>query len=123
MVKKGDILIQRANLLEYVGTCAVCDGNDNEYIYHDLMMKIKANNKYAISKFLYYVLSDINTKKYYINNATGITGNMPKINQKTAMNTPIHLPSILEQKEIVCILDNLLDDEEQAKELCDVIEK
>jgi type I restriction enzyme, S subunit len=35
----------------------------------------------------------------------------------------INVPSLNEQKEIVRILDNLLENEERAKELFDVIEK
>lgn len=38
-------------------------------------------------------------------------------------NLEILIPSIQEQKEIVRILDNLLENEQKAKELCDVIDK
>jgi type I restriction enzyme S subunit len=33
------------------------------------------------------------------------------------------MPTIKEQQEIVHILDNLLENEQKAKELCDVIDK
>jgi len=122
-LKNGDILIQRSNSLDYVGTCAIYDGQDNEYIYPDLMMKIQVNAVLVITKFLYYILSDIDTKKYYRDNATGTSGNMPKINQKIVMNTPIPFPTMAEQKEIVRILDNLLVNEQKAKEFCGVIDK
>lgn len=121
-LKNGDILIQRANSFEYVGTCAIYDGNDNEYIYPDLMMKVRANRNYIIDKYLYYALTNDETKAYFRNNATGTAGNMPKINQKTVLNTPIVLPPIEEQKEIVRILDNLFINELKSKELCDVID-
>lgn len=43
---------------------------------------------------------------------------------KTACNSlPINLPSLAEQKEIASILDNLLENEQQAKQLCDILEK
>jgi len=122
-LKTGDILIQRSNSLEYVGTCAIYDGQDNEYIYPDLMMKIQTNTSLAITKFVYYILSDMKIKKYYRDNATGTAGNMPKINQKVVMNTPLLLPPLPEQQEIVRILDDLLENEQKAKELCDVIDK
>lgn len=122
-LKNGDILIQRSNSIEYVGVCAIYDGADDEYIYPDLMMKVKANEEYVLNKYLYYVLTDARTRDYFRGNATGTAGNMPKINQKTVMNTPIVLPTISEQKEIVQILDNLFEKEEKAKELCDVIDK
>ncbi|QOY51819.1 hypothetical protein [Candidatus Sulfurimonas baltica] len=39
-LKKGDILIQRSNSLDYVGMCGIYNGIDNEFIYPDLIMKV-----------------------------------------------------------------------------------
>lgn len=104
----GDILIQRSNTLEYVGTCAIYDGSFGEFIYPDLIMKIQVKEERAIPKFIYYALSTKNSRQYFRNNATGTAGNMPKINQKVVMNTPIYLPTIEEQKEIVCCIESFL---------------
>ncbi|MDX2229452.1 MAG: restriction endonuclease subunit S [Leptolyngbyaceae cyanobacterium bins.349] len=97
----GDILIQRSNTLDYVGTCAIYDGNFGEFIYPDLMMKIQVVEDKAKPDFVYYALSSQATKQYFKENATGTAGNMPKINQQVVMNTPVTLPSINEQVEIV----------------------
>jgi type I restriction enzyme S subunit len=97
----GDILIQRSNTLEYVGTCAIYNCSFGEFIYPDLIMKIQVIEEKATSEFIYYALSNKATRLYFRNNATGTAGNMPKINQQVVMNTPISLPSIAEQKEIV----------------------
>ena len=40
-LKPGDILIQRANSLEKVGTSAIYNGGKHEFIYPDLMMKLQ----------------------------------------------------------------------------------
>jgi len=42
-LQPGDILIQRANTIEYVGISAIYDGPPNGFIYPDLMMKCRAN--------------------------------------------------------------------------------
>lgn len=105
-LKKGDILIQRSNSLEYVGTAAIFDGEDFEYIYPDIMMKVQINDK-VINKYIYYSLSSSFTKKYFRENASGTAGNMPKINQNTVCNTPVNLPPLLEQQEIVCRVESL----------------
>ncbi|AXT49488.1 restriction endonuclease subunit S [Aquimarina sp. BL5] len=105
-LKHGDILIQRSNSLDYVGTSAIYDGEDYEFIYPDIMMKIQANQK-VINNFLNYTLSSINTRKYFKDNATGTAGNMPKINQGVVSNTPIELPSLKEQQEIVNRVESL----------------
>lgn len=105
-LKNGDILIQRSNSLEYVGTAAIYDGNDYEFIYPDLMMKLRANNLVE-TNYLFFVLSSNQTKDYFRKNATGTAGNMPKINQGTVMNTPIPYPSLIEQKEIISKVEAL----------------
>ena len=68
----------------------------------------------------------------YLNSAQGLKElrknakhavNQASINQTDVKNAIISVPPIEEQKEIVRILDNLLENEQRAKELCDVIEK
>lgn len=111
----GDILIQRANSLEKVGMSAIYTGAEHEFIYPDLMMKLtvkEPNNKHYID---YYLKTD-EILNYFRSNATGTAGNMPKINQKVVSETPLILPETQEQAEIVCLLDDLLAREQQAKE-------
>ena len=105
-VKNGDILIQRANTLDYVGISALYRGPDNAYVYPDLMMKCTTNVR-ATPEFLHLTLLSESTRKYFRDNATGTSGNMPKINQKTVSETPILLPPIAEQTEIVRRVDQL----------------
>ncbi|MBU0523608.1 MAG: restriction endonuclease subunit S [Gammaproteobacteria bacterium] len=105
-LKPGDILIQRANTLEYVGVSAIYDGEPNKYIYPDLMMKCRAKDN-VLTKYLHICLSSHDTRKYFRDNATGTAGNMPKINQQTVMNAPIFLPSLQEQTEIVRRVEQL----------------
>jgi type I restriction enzyme, S subunit len=106
-INNGDILIQRANSLEYVGVSAIYKGISKKYIYPDLMMKVIANRDFIITKYLHYSLLSMNTRQYFRTNTTGTAGNMPKINQKVVMKTPIQLPSLLEQKEIVSQVESL----------------
>ena len=103
-LKPGDILIQRSNTLDYVGTSAIYTGDFNEFIYPDLIMKVQVREDLTQPKYIHYLLSSKQTRDYFKVNATGTAGNMPKINQKVVMNTPVLLPSIKEQSEIVnCI--------------------
>ncbi|MCG8249589.1 restriction endonuclease subunit S [Tenacibaculum finnmarkense genomovar finnmarkense] len=105
-LKKGDILIQRSNSLDYVGTSAIYDGEDDDFIYPDIMMKIQVNEKIDNS-YMNYVLSSSKIRTYYKDNATGTAGNMPKINQVVVSNTPICYPPKEEQTEIVKRVENL----------------
>lgn len=119
-LKPGDILIQRANSLDKVGTSAIYTGREHEFIYPDLMMKLQVI-KTVSPQFVAYSLKKDDTLAYFRANATGTAGNMPKINQKTVSNTPINLPTFGEQIEIVCILENLLDKAQQAKEAAEIV--
>ncbi len=107
-LKNGDILIQRSNSLDYVGTAAIYDGEDNEFIYPDLMMKLRANDQIE-TQYLFYVLSSNTTKDYFKKNASGTAGNMPKINQGTVMNTPIPFPRLEEQYLIIEKVNSLFE--------------
>lgn len=105
-LETGDILIQRANTLEYVGVSAIFDGPDKQFIYPDLMMKCRPNDLVR-GKFLFYTLSTEGTRKFFRDHATGTAGNMPKINQQTVMSAPIVLPPLDEQDKIVQRIDKL----------------
>lgn len=105
-LKPNDILIQRANTLEYVGVSAIYEGLPKQYIYPDLIMKCRANDR-VLTKFLYYLLSSHYVRSYFRKYATGTSGNMPKINQKTVVSAPVSVPSIDEQQEIVGRVDRL----------------
>ena len=99
-LKPNDILIQRANTLEYVGVSAIFQEEAGQYIYPDLMMKCEANQK-VLPEFLLFTLRAESMRTYFRENATGTAGNMPKINQQTVINAPALLPPLGEQTEIV----------------------
>ena len=75
-----------------------------------------------ISKFLYYALIYPNTLDDVIADTKGVVG-QANISVTQSRNLMITLPNIPEQIEIVRILDIILEKEQQAKELTNVIEK
>jgi restriction endonuclease S subunit len=99
-LRDGDILIQRANSLELVGTAAVYRGAASEFIYPDLMMKSRAVFPES-TDYLHHVLSARITRDYFKSKASGSAGNMPKVNQDTVTNTLVPLPPLAEQATIV----------------------
>jgi len=118
-LKPGDILIQRANSLEKVGTSAIYNGGKHEFIYPDLMMKLQVVDGVS-PEFIAFQLKTERVMHYIRSNATGTAGNMPKINQKVVSAIPVALPSREEQIEIVRILD-LVDNKEF--QICTLQEK
>jgi len=106
-LRDGDILIQRANSLDLVGTAAVYRGAENEFIYPDLMMKCRT--VFAESTdFVHHVLSAKHTRNYFKEKASGSAGNMPKVNQETVTYALIPLPPLAEQAAIVERVEGLM---------------
>lgn len=106
-LKNEDILIQRSNSRELVGTsCIYRFGNDN-FIYPDLMMRIHLLDGVDVD-YIDYVLKSPNCRLYFQKSASGTSKSMPKINQTIVRKTLIPLPPLAEQKRIVEKLDEIL---------------
>ena len=103
----GDILIQRSNTREYVGTAAIYRGAPNSFIYPDLMMRIRVADTVDVD-YIYRVLSAPATRAYFSGAASGSSETMPKLNQEAVRNTPIPLPPLAEQRRIVAKVDELM---------------
>jgi type I restriction enzyme S subunit len=106
-LKDGDILIQRGNSLEYVGIAAVYHGDSNEFIYPDLMMKVRVPNTVSVI-YVHRFLNCRPTRNYFQDNASGTSSSMPKINQLTVRSLPFALPPLAEQHRIVARVDELM---------------
>lgn len=107
-LRKNDILIQRSNSREYVGTSCIYTGDDNEYIYPDLMMKIQLLPGVS-AEYLDIVLKSPMVRNYYTTAASGTSESMPKINQSIVCQTLIPIPPANEQKIIVETVTNILE--------------
>ena len=114
-VKNDDILIQRANTIDYVGIAAIYRGKDDVYVYPDLMMKIHLNEGIN-PMFVLYQLHSPKVRKYYKKSATGTAGNMPKINQGIVSGTPLKIAELDTQNDVVEEIEHKLS-------VCDKIEQ
>jgi type I restriction enzyme S subunit len=99
-LKRGDLLIQRGNSLDYVGIAALYDGPDDAYIYPDLMMRLQLSQLVSAT-YVHSAMVCIEGRDYFKRNATGTQGTMPKVNQATVAGAPLPLPPLAEQSRIV----------------------
>ena len=113
-LREGDILIQRSNSENYVGVAAVYHGEPNQFVYPDLMMKVRVTPSVEI-EFAHLVLKSPPTRTYFRTLATGTSGSMRKINKSTVQQLAFPLPPLAEQKRIVAKVTELLS-------LCDALE-
>jgi len=103
--RRGDIYLQRGNTKELVGTAALFDVDDADFIYPDLMIRVRADEKRILTKFLLHTLQSETAREFVKRNARGAAGSMPKINQEIVERIPIPLPTISKQRELVSELE------------------
>ena len=114
-LQSGDILVQRGNTIEYVGVSAVYHGEPNQFIYPDLMMKLRVSSALDV-EFVHIAMNHEPAREYLRARATGTSGTMPKINQATLKSLPIPIPPLSEQRRIVAKVDELMA-------LCDALKE
>ena len=103
--RRGDIYLQRGNTKELVGTAAIFETNDDDYIYPDLMIRVRADQKKIRSHYLLTVLQSGPVREFVTRNAVGAAGSMPKINQGIVESIPIPLPPLATQQAIVAEIE------------------
>jgi type I restriction enzyme S subunit len=106
-LKKGDILIQRGNAANHVGCNVLLDSDYPNYIYPDLMMKVRVKEEMAIPSFVALYLSAPGARQFMWERMTGTSGTMPKISKKVVEEIPVSLPDIETQKAVVQKVDEL----------------
>lgn len=105
-LSQDDILIQRGNSLDYVGVAAVYEGRSAQFIYPDLMIKIRVSGVLN-TKYLLLVLNSAYGRSYFRNCATGTSKSMPKVSQADVLAFPVPIPPRDEQDRIVSITTRL----------------
>ncbi len=99
-LRSGDILIQRSNTPELVGTSALYRGPNDWAIFPDLLIRVRLRED-VIPEYILLVLQSPESRRYFRSRAKGLAGSMPKIDQQTIRALPLKLPSVDQQVEIV----------------------
>lgn len=99
-LEPGDVLIERSNTPELVGTAAMFPGPSGYSIYPDLLIRVRTN-EHLLPPFLEVVLQEGGARNYFRGRAQGISGTMPKIDQGTIEAFTFPLPSIERQAATV----------------------
>lgn len=74
---------------------------DDNYVYPDLMIRVRADETVVLSGYLVAALQSPDARAFLKNNASGSAGSMPKINQAAVESIPVPLPPLDIQRQIV----------------------
>lgn len=106
-LEPGDLLFQRGNTRDYVGMAAIYDGPSEEFLFPDLIMRVKISRQVDI-RFVHLWCIAPFARHFLSSNATGAQQTMPKINQGILRSLPVPLPPLAEQHRIVKKVDALM---------------
>lgn len=98
-LKPGDVLVQRSNTPDLVGTTAIFDGPAGVYVYPDLMMRMRFRDDTTAHWFWRYANS-ANGRRFFLSMAAGSSGSMPKISGEKLRKMIIPLPPLFERRAI-----------------------
>lgn len=103
-LQPGDILIERSNTPELVGTARLYGGAPRFAIFPDLVIRIRVAPPLS-PRFLELALQSDRARRYFRLAARGIAGSMPKISQEVVEELRLAIPPQFEQERIVNVLD------------------
>ncbi|HJT20031.1 MAG TPA: restriction endonuclease subunit S [Nitrospira sp.] len=103
----GDIYVERSNTPELVGLARLYKGPSKFAFIPDLLIRVRLIHVVSAA-FVEVCLLSEDCRRYFRSRAQGISGSMPKIDQSVIEQTPIPLPTLVEQQEIVAEVERRL---------------
>jgi type I restriction enzyme S subunit len=114
-LEPGDLLIERSNTPELVGTARLFRGKSHWAIFPDLVVRARFSTA-VIPEFVEAFLQSKAVRDYFTENAQGTAGSMPKIDQGMIERLAVALPPPVEQRRIVAKIEVLLAEVNAARE-------
>lgn len=110
----GDIYVERSNTPELVGLARLYMGPAKFAFFPDLLIRVRVRPN-VMEKYVELSLLSGRGRRYFRSRSQGISGSMPKIDQSVIQKTPIALPPLAEQREIVAGVERRLSIIEQLQ--------
>ena len=105
-LQSGDVLVQRSNTLDLVGTTAVFEGPSGVYVYPDLMMRIRFREN-ATAHWFWRYANSANGRRFFMTVAAGSSGSMPKISGDRLRQMRVPVPPFVERRAIATALNDV----------------
>ncbi|MBW8078983.1 MAG: hypothetical protein GJU76_13110, partial [Gallionella sp.] len=105
-LQPDDVLVQRSNTIEIVGTAAIFNGPSGVYVYPDLMMRVRFREQ-ATAHWFWRYTNSANGRRFFMSVAAGSSGSMPKISGDKLRRMQLPVPPPLEQRAIASALSDV----------------
>lgn len=105
-LQHGDLLIQRSNTPDLVGTAALFDGPSDIYVYPDLMMRLRFREE-STARWIWNYANSRDGRRFFLSASAGSTGSMPKISGETLRRMVVPFPHLAEQAAIAAVLSDM----------------
>ncbi len=100
-IKKGDLIISRANTLELVGAVVRVADDYPMRLLSDKTLRLVVNEEMVLPDYLLTVLKLPEARSHIENNATGTSDSMRNISQKTINSIPVPVLTFDQQRELI----------------------
>ncbi|HET6296202.1 MAG TPA: restriction endonuclease subunit S [Kribbella sp.] len=104
-LEPGDVLVQRSNTPDLVGSTARYGGPRHWAIFPDLLIRLRADESKIDSRFLTAVLRSEPGHSQLRGKAKGLAGSMPKIDQAAIAGTVVPLPEPRDQQRLLELVE------------------
>jgi type I restriction enzyme S subunit len=100
-IKKGDLIISRANTLELVGAVVRVADDYPMRLLSDKTLRLVVNEERALHDYLLTILKLPEARSHIENNATGTSDSMRNISQKTINSIPVPVLPVKKQRDLI----------------------
>lgn len=108
-IKKGDLIISRANTIELVGAVVLVEKDYPNRLLSDKTLRLLVDTGQVLPEFILHILKLPEARNHIESNATGTSDSMRNISQDTICSIPIPFVSKSEQRKIVELLESAND--------------
>lgn len=117
-LRRGDILVQRANTPELVGTTQLYTGPDGWAIFPDLVIRCRVDPARVLPAYAAGAMRTERSHRWLRSRAKGLAGSMPKIDQATIAALRIPIPTLERQAATVARMAELDDAATRLTDAC-----
>lgn len=116
-VRAGDLLITRANTAQLVGLACIAEDTSAELMLSDKTLRLRVDKRVAPVRYIQAALGSLIVRRQIENLATGTSGSMKNISQRSIRNLMIPFSGTEDAEQIAAILDSADDQIRRTKQI------